>query len=461
MKRFVARKASIALGSSILLAGALAGCGSSSNNQSQQSQQSNATSNSQSSASGLNWKKYSGTTINVLLAKNPQSNYLVDHLSDFKALTGINVKVEQYPESVYHSKLSVIAAGRSSQYDGWTIEPVVDLFTETNAGWIQPIDSYLQNDLSSDFNYNDLFESTRKGSELNGHTWGLPYNDDVQLFYYRKDIFQKLNLTPPKTFDEWLKDAQTLQTEMPKNGYQGVYPVAVRASAAEGNAMLAVFYASEGGQWFKDNKFDLTSKPSIDAVNFFKQLMQYAPPGEANFGWEQVVPLFKQGKLAMFTDDSAFNSQITASDSKVNGKIGYAVLPGGAAGPKPWMLNWDLVINKFSKNPGAMWYFMQWASSPQTQTGFQRSGGTSARESAWQDPQAQKYAADHGQKDFYQAFFDSSKVAYPQWVPPMAQALAFRQVYGTALDNVLNGMDPTAAMSTANQQGDALLNQSK
>jgi hypothetical protein len=42
----------------------------------------------------------------------------------------------------------------------------------------------------------------------------------------------------------------------------------------------------------------------------------------------------------------------------------------------------------------------------------------------------------------------------------MAQALQFRKVYGTALDNVLAGMDPKQAMTQADEQGDALLQQS-
>lgn len=414
-----------------------------------------------STPQGFNWKQHSGQTINVMMAKNPQSNFVVKELPVFKELTGITVNVEQYPEGVYHAKLAVAAASRSSQYDGWAIEPPVDLYTESKAGWIRPIDGYLKNDVAPDFDYDGIFKSARAGSTLDGHVWGLPYVMAVQLFYYRKDIFQKLGLEPPATLEQWLALAKTLKQELPAHGYKGVWPLALRANAAEGNVVLAGFFASEGGQWFKNGKFDLTSPASIKSVTFFKELMKYAPPGEPNFGWEQVVPLFAAGKLAMFSDDAAFNSVITGPKSTVAGKIGYAEVPAGPAGAKPWLVSWNLVINNYSKHPAAMWLFMQWVASPKQAVAYQREGGTSWRVAAWQDAEAKAYAAAHDLTDFDLAFAKSLPDGNPHWVPPIAEALRFRKVYGTALVNVLEGMDPMQAMKQAETEANALLAEGK
>ncbi|MGN8157514.1 ABC transporter substrate-binding protein [Salinisphaera sp. RV14] len=48
----------------------------------------------------------------------------------------------------------------------------------------------------------------------NGKQWGMPYTYYMWGIYYRKDIFQKYGIQPPKTWDELLKASATLK----KNG---------------------------------------------------------------------------------------------------------------------------------------------------------------------------------------------------------------------------------------------------
>ena len=44
------------------------------------------------------WKKYSGTKLEVILAKGPRGDNLQKYIKEFTELTGIQVESEQIPE---------------------------------------------------------------------------------------------------------------------------------------------------------------------------------------------------------------------------------------------------------------------------------------------------------------------------------------------------------------------------
>ena len=46
----------------------------------------------------VNWKKYAGTKLEVILAKGPRGDNLQKYIKEFTDLTGIQVESEQIPE---------------------------------------------------------------------------------------------------------------------------------------------------------------------------------------------------------------------------------------------------------------------------------------------------------------------------------------------------------------------------
>jgi multiple sugar transport system substrate-binding protein len=73
-----------------------------------------------------------------------------------------------------------------------------------------PIDKYV-GDLSSDFS-----KSTLNQVQFEGKTYGVPQNVCPMVFFYRKDIWDSLGLTPPKTWDEYAQDAAKIHAADPK-----------------------------------------------------------------------------------------------------------------------------------------------------------------------------------------------------------------------------------------------------
>ena len=75
-----------------------------------------------------------------------------------------------------------------------------------------------------------------------------------------------------------------------------------------------------------------TAKPAMDAVRFYgKMLANYGPQGSTSLSWENIMPLFQAGKVAMWTDASVFYGQIVdPAKSQIPAEsVGIATFPAG------------------------------------------------------------------------------------------------------------------------------------
>src|SRR3569623_1350703 len=63
----------------------------------------------------VNWKKYAGTKLEVILAKGPRGDNLQKNIKEFTELTGIQVESEQIPEQQQRQKCVIeLTSGRPS-----------------------------------------------------------------------------------------------------------------------------------------------------------------------------------------------------------------------------------------------------------------------------------------------------------------------------------------------------------
>jgi multiple sugar transport system substrate-binding protein len=63
----------------------------------------------------VQWKKYAGTKLEVMLAKGPRGDNLQKYIKEFTELTGIQVESEQIPEQQQRQKAVIeLASGKPS-----------------------------------------------------------------------------------------------------------------------------------------------------------------------------------------------------------------------------------------------------------------------------------------------------------------------------------------------------------
>ena len=219
-----------------------------------------------------------------------------------------------------------------------------------------------------------------------GKFWGLPANQDAFGMIYRKDLFNDpkeqaafkakygRDLKVPQTYQDAKQVAEFFTR--PADGLFGWGQMGGReydfaTSASNG------FLWSYGGELYNPKTFEvkgyLNSPASIAGVQAYVDMFKFAPPGSANWGWDEVNAAFQQGKLAMATNwFYFFGSMADPKTNKFAEKTGFANAPG-AIGPDGKFRRQVSVggqgmgINIYSKKIPTVVKFMEWYLQPAQQ----------------------------------------------------------------------------------------------
>lgn len=195
---------------------------------------------------------------------------------------------------------------------------------------------------------NDINESMRKRVSYDGHLYALPMQAQTLVMAYRKDIFDKYQLTPPTTFEELRAAAKKVQ-----EGGDMKYPVALPwlatgdISTAYGAAM------GSQGKTFADPK---TLKPTGDseesktALEQMKSLLPYMDPQVTTFDQPKVQQQMYNGSAAISIMFSGrMNDLVQQSNNKFYDKISFAAPPAVLSGGKLYTAvsidAWSIPVN--------------------------------------------------------------------------------------------------------------------
>ena len=406
------------------------------------------------SAQQFDWKRFSGTKIRFLMNQHPFTTFIQPLLPEFEQQTGIQVTFETFPEDQFRQRRLLEASSGADTLDGYMIMPGQVGAQYLQAGWVRYLDDYLADPTMTNPNIdlNDFFGGALNTFKSGGKVFGLPLQNETSLLFYRKDLFEQAGIPqPPRDMAELLADAALLK--------QGrVAGFAMRGKGANATSQIVNFLMSFGGTWLNpDGTSALNSYQSKQALAFYADLLRnYGPPGETNMSWPEVTSLYAQGQAAMIFDANVFRSIM--EDPKqaidvVRNNTGYAPLPAGPAGLHPVVLVWGLSVNHASKNPGAAWYFIQWALSKANQEKAILAGVPAARTSAWQNEEFKKTAP----ADWIEGSQKSFAVGDPNWNPPVKPVPEVRDAYGQAIVAALEGKPVGPALDQAAQSIDQIL----
>ena len=87
----------------------------------------------------VNWKKYAGTKLEVILAKGPRGDILQKYIKEFTDLTGIKVDSEQIPEQQQRQKAVIELASGKPSFDVIHLSYHVQKRQFEKAGWLADI----------------------------------------------------------------------------------------------------------------------------------------------------------------------------------------------------------------------------------------------------------------------------------------------------------------------------------
>ncbi|RMF14879.1 MAG: sugar ABC transporter substrate-binding protein [Gammaproteobacteria bacterium] len=263
-------------------------------------------------------------------------------------------------ENVLRQRLTTDIATQGGQFDVMTIG-MYEAPIWGEKGWLTPM-----TDLPADYDLNDVFPAVRNGLSAKGTLYALPFYGESSMTFYRKDLFDAAGLSMPRqpTWSQMMTFARTLHKPD-----QGQYGICLRGKAGWGEnmALMTTIANTFGARWFDEQwKPEFTGPEWTEAVKFYVDLLgQYGPPGASSNGFNENLALFNSGKCAMWVDATVAGSFVSdASQSKVAGKVGFALAPKQVTDKGAgWLWAWALAVPVSSDAKDAATTFVTWATS--------------------------------------------------------------------------------------------------
>ena len=197
----------------------------------------------------------------------------------------------------------------------------------------------------------NIWDQVKRVCNVDGKQFGLVHAAGTSLLIYRKDMADKLGLKPPRTWTDLLANAKALTQDTNNDGKVDIYGITVPGDNLFVNIMLGELIKANGGVLFdKANKPQLTDTKMIEVLEFWRELVKYAPPGWEGHGYLQTFQNLYGQKAAMMFQGygrgagmiEKFAPREMANDRtfdvwvKPHGPSGNA--PAAQVDEEPWML---------------------------------------------------------------------------------------------------------------------------
>jgi len=270
----------------------------------------------------------------------------------------------------------------SSDYDVLYLdEPWVREFTQ----WAVPVD------VDTTGYPPKLLEPVKAGNSL----YAVPILGNYNFYFYRTDVLDQIGENKPKSMDDIMRIAETVQRRLaPKiYGFTGNFTVG-QGSGAAGDA-YALLLLTYGGAFF-DPKDGVTpvldSQEAVEALKTAKFFVKNGHPQITN--WPDLRSIHESVYQGEAASGLVWNGWVQYVDntqrSKVAGKVEVMPLPG-KKGPVAHTGVWYYVVPKFSKNQEAAKAFVKAATSYEAQLKAQLEVGMPpTRATVYANPEVRK-----------------------------------------------------------------------
>ena len=316
-------------------------------------------------------KPYAGTEVNLLTVVAPQFKAHEARLGEFEALTGIKVKYQYVPFASTREKLTAELVGQSAQYD---VLSTMDVWGPSMYQLFEPLNAMLAEkkiDMESRYPYAHL-RAARDGNGNGKNILGFPIRGHVQLMFYRRDIFDKLGLKAPNTWDDMVEAGKLITAKTDMSGVAMYY-----GKTAGQNLMIWFNYLWGTGGELLDAKGQpaFNSPAGIAATQAYIDVMlkhKAAPAASASFNETDAVNSVAQGKSAMVPVWWwRYASLVAPKVSTLKPEqVAFAPLPSMPGKPNTTYTNtWFYGINRNSKKKAAAMEFLTWLSQPEIERG--------------------------------------------------------------------------------------------
>ena len=276
------------------------------------------------------------TTLNILSNSFPSINYLAEQMESCSK-GNLRIRAKLTTDHLELKRLALSASGKPTYQ---IIQLANSQFLEyVQRGWLAPITQYV-NKYKSTYNFDDIPQSMWDAVTYEGEIYAIPVQQNLQHFFYRKDLFDKHNINVPQNYRDVIRAAAKLQ----KNESGMRYPIT--QAFGRGWNLATEFtniYVSLGGEFFDDDLNPVFHKDRAGraAIKIMADMLPYMSPNALSLSTDDVMVAFQQGQAAM---GNVWASRAANMDddevSQVVGKVQFAAAPAARRGRIPAATGW-------------------------------------------------------------------------------------------------------------------------
>jgi len=243
-----------------------------------------------------------------------------------------------------------------------------------------------------------------------GTIYALPINQDSMGLVYRKDLFENpkekeafkkqygYELAVPETYDQ-LRDIAEFFTR-PQEQLYGIALYGSEDYDAATSAFNNIFWSFGAELWDpKKGKADghINSPQAKNALEYYKKLFTYAPPGFQDAYVPEVNQAIKEGRVALGIQWFYYFTELSAGVLTTPYKLSVAPLPGqksvdGKFRRFVMVGGQGVSISRYSKHKEEAWKFLEWFLSREQQWKWVEGGGMTGLAVILKDPKFLKAA---------------------------------------------------------------------
>ena len=321
------------------------------------------------------------TRLRVLMMDGPDTRALMRLLPDFTARTGLTAEITVRPYQTLYEEAT--GSAKEGEYDVLRLD--VAWLTSLAHALLMPFDprSGVVREILA-----PMLESVRKPFSLvDGQTYAFPFTPNVQLLFYRKDLFEDTTvrrqfyesrhsqLAVPQDYDQFIELLRFFNRE--ENPDSSVaYGASIVLSTVQciSGEFLPCFYAQRGRLFTAGGGVALGEGAALKALRCYGEMYAHAQHIADGRFWSSSVEQFTHGNTALL---SMFINHVygiaNLRKSRIAGQIGFCSVPGRA----PLLGGGVLGVSRNCRAPEAALEFIRWACSEHIALPFTMLGGIS------------------------------------------------------------------------------------
>ena len=215
--------------------------------------------------------------------------------------------------------------------------PWIGQLTKLNC--LLPLSPYIE---GVGINLNDFHYSGIRSSSYKKNLYGIPIEAIPDLLFFRKDIFDKYKIKPPKSFDELFQVCETLKNDKeiecpitwPAKRGQPLATSFILAMANYGKPYINLRHIGQNIYDLDSEKIllktNFLSEASFQAARMLKKLLNYSPKNISYHSNDECVEYYSKGKSAMVMNWSSRAHLFELNNkSPAFKKTGYLPRPAG------------------------------------------------------------------------------------------------------------------------------------